>query len=89
VRVAGPVLRLDRLSYDRASKKGARSIAVTIATSVRATASAAGRRFEVGPTPRVVRLALPARPVHGRVRVAVTIRAAGAVLRGKVTTFRP
>ena len=89
VRVAGPVLRLDRLSYDRTLKKGARFVSVTIATSVRATASAGGRRFAVGPTPRVVRIALPRRPATGRVGVAVTIRGAGAVLRGRVTVFRP
>jgi hypothetical protein len=88
VRVDAPALTLTRVAYDRQVAAGARRLTVTIATSIPATVTAAGRAYAVGPRAKRLRIALPARPAHGRVGVPVSIRGGGQRRSGRLVVVR-
>jgi hypothetical protein len=60
-----------------AAKTGARRVTVTVATNVAATLRGGGVSVRVGPKARTLRLALPAKPATGLLRLSLRLTPAG------------
>ena len=88
IRVAPPRLRLETLTAPRRVKRGARTIALRVKTSIAATLRAGGRRHRVGPRARRIVVRLPRRPAVGLLRVPVTLRARGGRIATELTVVR-
>jgi hypothetical protein len=70
-------LKVTRWTVPARVHKGARRLTFTVATSVRASLHAGGRRFQIGPRPRRITVGLPAKPKLGFLKVTVRISALG------------
>jgi hypothetical protein len=80
-------LQLKRLATPARVRPRARHVAVTLATTVAATARAGGRSYRVGPHARRLLLRLPARPRTGILKLRLSITARGARQRNVHTTI--
>jgi hypothetical protein len=86
LRVIVPAARYLVFQAPLAVSRRARSVRIRVASSTPATFIVAGRRYAVGPRPRI--LTIPIRPGRSLLGLACALRSAGGVIRGKYIAVR-
>ena len=91
VRVAAVPLVVQQISAPRRAKPKDKTITVTAGTSTAATLKIGGKSYVVGPKTKKLKVALPAKPATGALKLSYTLTARGSkqkAQRGSITVLR-